>query len=89
MKILQNKITGIQTGIPISYIITTVCLSIRPFDDGSAFKWTSRTGLDSRILKTGIGPDSRIPKRVMGLTQQGWGGERGAGGGQVGKGWGG
>jgi hypothetical protein len=70
----------------ISYIITTVCLSVRPSNDGSVFEWTDGTGPDGRISKRGSSPDSRIPKRVMGITQQGWGGERGAGGEGVGGG---
>jgi hypothetical protein len=65
----------------ISYIITTVCLSVRPSDDGSVFEWTGGTGPDGRIPKTGTGPDNRIPKRVMGITQQGCGGGARVGGG--------
>ncbi len=38
-----------------------MCLSVRPFDDGSTFEWTGRTCPDGRIPKMGIGPDSRIP----------------------------
>ncbi len=47
----------------VSYIITTMCLSVAS-DDGSAFEWTGKTVPDSRILRTGTGPDSRIPKPV-------------------------
>jgi hypothetical protein len=52
----------------ISYIITTMCLSVHPSDDGSVFEWTGRIGPDGRIPKTGTGLDSPIPKRAMGIT---------------------